>query len=102
MALYLIAYDIGHPRRLQRVARHFEKHAQRTQKSVFLADVTEAELETLLDEAAQLMCLSLDVVQAWRVAPDQACDGVSRGSVIPLRPDCVVYGAGVSLFLKRS
>ncbi len=102
MSLYLIAYDIADPRRLQRVARYFEKHAQRTQKSVFLANVTETELETVLEEAAQLMCLSVDVVQAWRVAPDQPCDGISRGAVMPLRPDCVVYGAGVAQFLKRS
>jgi CRISPR-associated protein Cas2 len=99
MSLYLIAYDIADRRRLQRVARHFEKHAQRRQKSVFLADMTESQLQTLLDGAAELMSLSADIVQAWRIAPDQTCDGVGRGAVIPLRPEGVVYGVGVSQFL---
>jgi len=48
---FLIAYDIGDPKRLRRIARLMERHAVRVQKSVFLFDGEEAALISLLDEA---------------------------------------------------
>lgn len=43
---YLIAYDIADDRRLRRVCKLMEEFGQRLQYSVFLCDLTRAELAT--------------------------------------------------------
>lgn len=43
---YLIAYDIADPRRLQRVIKLMEGYGTRLQYSVFLCDLSRAELVT--------------------------------------------------------
>jgi CRISPR-associated protein Cas2 len=46
---YLIVYDIGHPRRLARVAKLMEQFGKRVQNSVFEAWLTRAELRQVMD-----------------------------------------------------
>lgn len=68
---FLVAYDIASPRRLRKVARCLERHAIRTQKSVFLFQGTAAQLQQLLAELAPLIHVDYDVVQAWRLSGGQ-------------------------------
>ncbi len=49
----LICYDIADPRRLRRAFRELRDAALPVQKSVFVAALTEAELERLLERLAE-------------------------------------------------
>lgn len=53
--LYLICYDIRHPRRLGRVARYLEKNAIRIQYSVFSAHLDARRLRLMLEELDSLI-----------------------------------------------
>lgn len=64
---YLVAYDISHPRRLQRVHRLLKKRALPVQKSVFFFQGHEGQLKQLLDEVATLMKKKEDDLRAWPV-----------------------------------
>jgi CRISPR-associated protein Cas2 len=44
---YLIAYDIANPRRLRRICTLMEDHGRRLQYSVFICDLSRAELAEL-------------------------------------------------------
>jgi len=96
---YLIAYDIAHPRRLARVARRLEHHAQRVQKSVFLATLTLDETQAVLDELVPLIEPDSDRVQAWKLAGRQP-RGLARGQLIDLQPPGVVITPGTSKLIS--
>ncbi len=98
---YLIAYDIAAPSRLYQVARFLEKHALRCQKSVFLADVSERELVSILDHLATRIHPEEDCVQAWRLAGGQATEGVIRGIAQPIRPAAIVRDSVRALFVRE-
>lgn len=59
---YLIAYDIADPKRLQRVIKLMEGYGTRLQYSVFLCDLSRAELVTWRDELLDLIELRFDSV----------------------------------------
>ena len=69
--LYLVAYDIGDPRRLQRVGRYFKSYRVAGQRSVPEIWVTAAELQHIAHDMAQLLqpkedrlyCIALDARQ---------------------------------------
>ena len=50
MTEYFIIYDIADPKRLNKVARILKNYGQRTQKSIFEAILTPAQLEMLQRE----------------------------------------------------
>ncbi len=54
--LYLIAYDIAHPRRLQRVAKICEDFGIRIQFSLFECWLEEGEFQRLWSRLADEMC----------------------------------------------
>ncbi len=64
---YLIAYDIGEPRRLQRVHRVLKRRAMPVQESVFFFEGHEGALRRLLDDVAEVMSLREDDLRAWPV-----------------------------------
>jgi CRISPR-associated protein Cas2 len=92
--LHVLAYDIADPARLRRIARLMERRALRTQKSVFLFEGTAAEAEALLDEAAALLDLREDIVQAWPLPAAVPPLGSVRGVALPYRPAAVVAQRG--------
>jgi CRISPR-associated protein Cas2 len=68
---YLIAYDIAHPRRLQRLHRALQAEAIAIQRSVFLIAGSVADIERLLDRLANLIDPAEDDLRAYPVdAPD--------------------------------
>lgn len=99
--LYVIAYDISCPRRLQRVARLLEKHALRAQKSVFLFHGERAAVERLLDETARVMNLREDIVQAWQVAPGKDANTLLRGTSAYTTPASLVLGPHERLVISE-
>jgi len=99
--LYVIAYDICNPKRLRKVARHLERVALRTQKSVFVFRGDAVRLAGLLDEVAGLMDLREDIVQAWKLAGDERVDGMARGIPLNLVPPAVIL-ADQQRFLLRA
>lgn len=87
---HLVAYDICNPKRLRRVARHLEKQAVRCQKSVFIYQGTAATLQRLLDQLDKLIDPSVDLIQAWKLAPRQSALGSHRGDPPMLFPDAIL------------
>jgi|SRR5947209_8391024 len=98
---YLVAYDIAHPRRLQRVAHFLERRAVRCQKSVFLFTGDATAVGRLLDEIAPLLNVREDCVQAWKLSKDQPARGLVRGTATPVRPACAVLHGGQPLFVEE-
>jgi len=62
---YLIAYDIGEPRRLQRVHRLLKNQAIALQYSVFIALMNKAECEELTQALSELIDESVDDVRLY-------------------------------------
>jgi len=89
---FLIAYDIADPKRLRRVSRLLERHAQRCQYSVFWFDGTERDLEELLAAAAKQIDESEDRLQAWRLASGERFNVRRHGTPSGLFPASVVIG----------
>ncbi len=59
---YLIAYDISDPLRLRRVIKVMESYGERLQYSVFLCDLSDAELIDWLTEISAVVKLTADSV----------------------------------------
>ena len=59
---YLIAYDISDPKRLRQVCKVMEAYGQRLQYSVFLCDLSGAELTSWRAEILPVMAVSADSV----------------------------------------
>jgi CRISPR-associated protein Cas2 len=66
---YLIAYDISDPVRLRRVCTAMEDHGQRLQYSVFLCDLSVAELAELEARVASIIDLQADSIVRLDLGP---------------------------------
>lgn len=67
--LYLVAYDISHPRRLSRVCRYFKSYRVAGQKSVPEIWVTPAELAHIQHELRQMIDPGQDRLQLIALDP---------------------------------
>lgn len=99
--LFLLAYDIADPRRLQRVARVLERHAVRCQKSVFLFRGDVAGVTAVLDEVEPLLDLAADVIQAWQLAQTRMTTSLLRGTPLEISPSGVVLTPQQRLFVVK-
>ena len=97
---YLIAYDIAHPRRLRRVARRLERSALRCQKSVFVFDGSEEELQKVLAELKPLLNLKEDIVQAWKLPKGEPTSGIVQGVQPNVRPASAIVHPSGSLLVE--
>jgi CRISPR-associated protein Cas2 len=100
--LFVIAYDIADPKRLRRVARRMEKHAVRTQKSVFILRGSAARVRFVLDDVASLLDPRADAVQAWELSPHTAPAGLTRGIAGASQPRAAILGGPAALILKET
>jgi CRISPR/Cas system-associated endoribonuclease Cas2 len=96
---WVIAYDICDPGRLRRTARRLERSALRCQKSVFLFDGDAGAVAALLDEAAVMLDLEQDIIQAWKLAQDGPGAMQCRGAPLNVRPAAVVLTAEERLMI---
>lgn len=69
---YLFAYDIANPYRLRRTCDVFESHGTRLQYSVFLCDLTRAELEILQYQLVNVIDLTEDSIIRIDLGPQHA------------------------------
>lgn len=67
--LYLVAYDVCEPRRLQRVCRYLTGYKVGGQKSVFEVWLTPAELRGVRDDLERLMDAGEDRVHILALDP---------------------------------
>jgi CRISPR-associated protein Cas2 len=77
---WIIAYDIAEPRRLRQVHAYLVKHAHALQYSVFLAMVTESQLQRILAGLAGQINHNADDIRAYPV-PENAvpiCLGLAQ------------------------
>jgi CRISPR-associated protein Cas2 len=74
----LICYDIADPRRLRRAFRELRDAALPVQKSVFVAALTEAELERLLERLAESIDVEEDCLQVFRLRTLHSSHGLGR------------------------
>jgi CRISPR-associated protein Cas2 len=70
--LYLVAYDIAHPRRLRRALHTVRAHASGGQKSAHECFLTEGECTALLRSLRKIIRLPADRVLALRLDPRSA------------------------------
>lgn len=83
---YLIAYDISDPKRLRRVCSLMEDHGERLQYSVFLCDLSVAELAELEASVIDVMQLVQDSVVRIDLGPTfspTAISMIGRGRRMP-------------------
>ncbi|MGH4019143.1 MAG: CRISPR-associated endonuclease Cas2 [Pseudonocardiaceae bacterium] len=66
---YLMAYDIAEPARLRRICTLMEDHGERLQYSVFLCDLSVAELAELEGRVTEVMNLAEDSVVEIDLGP---------------------------------
>ncbi len=66
---YLMAYDIADPQRLRRICALMEDHGDRLQYSVFLCDLSAAEVAELEAAVQEVMDLSADSVVQIDLGP---------------------------------
>ena len=97
---FLVAYDICHPKRLRKVAHCLERHGIRTQKSVFLADATERDLRKLFEEL-RTMIQEPDVIQAWKLGPEQPDHGLICTSAANITAACLISHGSVPLRVEQ-
>lgn len=66
---YLMAYDVADPKRLRRICTLMEDHGERLQYSVFLCDLTVAELAELESAVTEVMHVHEDSVVQIDLGP---------------------------------
>ena len=81
---WLVAYDIGDPRRLARIGRLARKHAFRIQRSLYLHTSGDAAFDDFWSQLAAEIDPAADDVRAWRLTTH--CHVWSHGRT-PLPPD---------------
>ena len=69
MLVYLVAYDISHPRRLQRVMKTVRDFGDRIQLSVFLCQLSEKDLVILQDRLREKINHREDQVLFIKLGP---------------------------------
>ena len=84
----LICYDIADPKRLRRAFHEIRDVALSVQKSVFVAELTQAELELLLRRLADLIEPKEDRVQIFMLHDFSQPMGL--GHVVSMGQTCVV------------
>jgi len=65
---YLVAYDIACPRRLVKVHRLLKREGIAAQKSLFLVNGAEYEIEALMDRIAKVMASKMDDLRAYPIS----------------------------------
>lgn len=65
--LHLIAYDIGHPRRLRRVAKVCADYGIRMEKSVFECDLTDEQMAQFWERLSRVVDEEEDRVFDYRI-----------------------------------
>jgi len=98
---FIIAYDISHPKRLRRVARIMEKHAIRSQKSVFQFYGTGDELLAVVNELREVIDHEEDLVQAWGVKQENRIVKAILGKQPEHSPMAVVLSTTQICFVSK-
>lgn len=100
--MFIIAYDIACPRRLQRTARLLERRAQRCQKSVFVFHGDDDAIDRVLDEASKLISPRQDCIQAWKLTTGETARGRVRGTAAASAPLAVILSGIATSVAKET
>jgi len=82
----IVAYDITHPKRLNRIARIMKDYGLRVQKSIFEVDVNERRFEEMRRRAEQAMVRELDGVKYFPLC-DRCADTLIALGLCGVMPD---------------
>jgi len=77
---WLIAYDISSNRRRTKVAKRLERAGLRVQKSVFVAELSRADVDGLMKELEDLIDVRTDTVGAWALPQTWQTAHVAAGA----------------------
>lgn len=80
---FIVAYDIGEPRRLRLVAKLMEQSARRVQKSVFVFTGSRRQLDDLIRVVVQQIDPVADRIQAWPVRTSSRSQRIDAGAGLP-------------------
>lgn len=84
--LHLIAYDIGHPRRLRRVAKICADYGVRMEKSVFECDLTDEQMTQFWARLSRVVDEDVDRVFDYRIGAMERRN-IRRLGASPETPD---------------
>lgn len=87
---FLVAYDVAHPRRLNRIARIMKDYGRRVQKSVFEISVTERQFREMKRRVDNEIDPGFDGVKFFP-ACERCCDGVIIFGENRQTADCCSY-----------
>jgi CRISPR-associated protein Cas2 len=78
--IYLICYDISHPRRLQRVAKILENHGIRVQYSFFQCDMPKLKVNKLKSKILKVIDLKKDSFYIYPLCEACTNNAISDGT----------------------
>lgn len=84
--LHLIAYDIGHPRRLRRVAKICSDYGIRMERSVFECDLTDEQMAQFWNRLCSVVDEDSDRVFDYRIGAVERRN-IRRLGRVPETPD---------------
>lgn len=81
--LYLLAYDIRDPKRLQRVHRFMTRYMYRLQYSVFVGHLSDHGRATVMSGVANRINAHTDDVRLYRLPSNLWADGMGKAALLP-------------------
>lgn len=99
---FLVGYDIADPKRLRLIALHWEQHALRLQKSLFLYEGTLEQLRLVMHDALQLLDVHCDRLQAWPLLQTSRIRRLEAGATMPGRVRLAVISPQQLLVLEEA
>ena len=87
--MYLVAYDVRDPKRLQKVARKCQNYGIRVEYSVFECDLTQDDFSSMWQELKDLIDATDDRILAYRICRSCVTHIASMGDIN--RPDRVLF-----------
>lgn len=98
---WIVAYDIADPKRLSRVAKEMERHAQRVQKSVFTFSGSRISLKHLISQVERHIDPLFDRVQAWPLAQNSELIRENLGATMENQGYAIVATPGQITLLRE-
>ena len=75
---YVVCYDISHPRRLRKVYKKMRGFGQHIQLSVFLCELSDMHLATMVSELSEIINHDEDQILAVDLGPCQEAERMNR------------------------
>ncbi len=96
---FLIAYDIADDKRLRKVAKYFERYAQRVQRSVFVFSESPDQMDQVMRGSLTEIDPHEDAVQSWPIASTTTVGRIDQGRGFDPHALCLIVCAEEVIFV---